>query len=165
MTVLRARLKSSSSLYVLCPNRSLIKGAVKPGWTYEQLADAGQWLDWKGQRESMGPISFSPGCCQAAVSEWWFDVRGVDEDFLWWGSEDEDLAQRASLSGLRWSWMPQKYKMVHQYHPAGQRTPAMKQYVDRNAKISRKRLGQKLFRRNLEHWGGGAPSIRHPLDP
>jgi hypothetical protein len=147
--------------YLMCPNRSLGKRVDLSGdWEYRDLAKKGHFLDWKGAREGMGPMSMSWGCLQGAMREWWFEVRGLDEEMQYWGSEDHDLAKRANSTGLRWYWIPQRYKLLHQWHPAGQAGVGMeldddvKVWLKRNHLISRDKLRRKEFIRNLDGWGG-----------
>ena len=45
------------------------------------------------------------------------EVRGYDEDMLWWGALDTDLVRRAKAAGLRTSWVTDRTAMLHQWHP------------------------------------------------
>jgi len=44
-------------------------------------------------------------------------IRGFDEFFNFWGSEDEDVHARLKLSGLKVDFFDRKVLMLHQWHP------------------------------------------------
>lgn len=100
------------------------------------------------------------GAIQAAPRQFWFDVRGYDEDFLWWGSMDNDLVIRAGLYGLKQRWMHERGGMVlHQWHPRKHtilKDPVLRRQAHaswaRNYHLKRQRC--KTLVRNPESWGG-----------
>jgi glycosyltransferase involved in cell wall biosynthesis len=57
------------------------------------------------------------GAMQAAPRSFFFQVRGYDEDFLWWGAMDTDIVHRAQACGLRIAWLENRTSMLHQWHP------------------------------------------------
>ena len=148
--------------YVMCPNLSLGKKADldNDDWTYGDLRPKGHFLTWHGAREGMGPISMSWGCMQAAKRDWWFKVRGLDEEMQYWGSEDYDLAKRANATGLKWHWIPKNFALLHQWHPPGQQgagldlDPEVRTWLKKNHRISSRKLRRKEFVRNPNGWGG-----------
>lgn len=144
--------------YVMCPNRSLPPGAPWPGWTYDELRSRARTVTWEGKRSPGGPPSEGWGAMQAATREWWFDVRGLDEDMELWGSEDHDLLKRAKMSGLTSKWLPRELAALHQWHEAHQnlKTPEIKRAKARNHLLSTQRLKKGQFRRNSAGWGVGS---------
>jgi hypothetical protein len=60
---------------------------------------------------------YASGGIQAARRAFFFDVRGYDEDLLWWGAMDGDLVNRTGLMGLEIAWIEDCTAMLHQWHP------------------------------------------------
>lgn len=100
------------------------------------------------------------GALQAARRDFFFAVRGYDEDLLWWGAMDGDMVARARLSGLSVEWIDDRTSMLHQWHPrkhralvrADQRQEARLHWRT-NHDLSRKRLKAGLVARNPASWG------------
>jgi glycosyltransferase involved in cell wall biosynthesis len=98
------------------------------------------------------------GAIQAALREFFFDVRGYDEDLKWWGAEDGDMVLRAKRSMFDITWITDRTFMLHQWH-----TRRYRQLVDR---VSREQAAQAWLRnhrlvderqtivRNPGQWGG-----------
>ena len=63
------------------------------------------------------PSSLGTGACQSASREFFFRVRGYDERYVHWGSEDSDLRDRACAFGLEPVWISHRTSMLHQWHP------------------------------------------------
>lgn len=61
--------------------------------------------------------TFGTGGIQLMRRSFLFQVRGYDEDMLWWGALDTDLVQRAEAAGLRVAWITARTAMLHQWHP------------------------------------------------
>jgi len=105
--------------------------------------------------------SWGTGGIQAGPRCFFFDVRGYDEDLLWWGAMDTDMMQRAVLAGLDVRWIEERTTMLHQWHPrkhtvlddpkeVAQARTAWK----RNHEIVKQRSGQLV--RNPGPWGGAS---------
>ncbi len=45
------------------------------------------------------------------------DIGGYDESIKYWGSEDMDWSLRLQKVGYNQVWMPDEYKIFHQWHP------------------------------------------------
>jgi hypothetical protein len=60
---------------------------------------------------------WGPGGIQAVKRSFFFDIRGYDEDFVWWGAMDRDMVCRARLTGLVTEWIEDRTAMLHQWHP------------------------------------------------
>lgn len=89
------------------------------------------------------------GACQAALREFFFEVRGYDEQFRFWGYEDLDMTSRATCYGLDVEWISERTYMLHQWHPSVK--------LDRNfqRKINRWRyeLTKQRVQKNRGGWG------------
>jgi hypothetical protein len=57
------------------------------------------------------------GGIQAATRSFFFEIRGYDEDLLWWGAMDGDILNRARLMRMRIEWVENRTTMLHQWHP------------------------------------------------
>jgi glycosyltransferase involved in cell wall biosynthesis len=85
----------------------------------ERLADQ----PWDAERASripeLGTVrNFNgTGACQAARREFFEAVRGYDQGYVYWGSEDRDMFHRAERYGLQVEWLNERTCMGHQWHP------------------------------------------------
>jgi hypothetical protein len=61
--------------------------------------------------------TYGTGGIQAMPRSFLLEVRGYDEDMLWWGALDTDMVQRAEARGLQTSWVTDRTAMLHQWHP------------------------------------------------
>lgn len=110
-----------------------------------------------GRMTKPRPRSGSGGI-QVAERQFFFDIRGYDEDLLWWGAMDGDMVNRAKLQGLQIEWIDDETSMLHQWHPRKHRILSdrheirqAKIYWRRNHQIVRTRAKQ--ARRNSRSWG------------
>jgi len=101
------------------------------------------------------------GGCQCAHIDQWTKVRGFDEDFIGWGSEDFDLLTRMMNSGAKVDWMgeaPDIVRLFHQPHAK----PNIKEDLEcqkKNQKLlKRVKMGQRPFTANPNGWGGIDPN-------
>lgn len=101
------------------------------------------------------------GGIQAAPRDFFFDIRGYDEDLLWWGAMDGDMLNRAQVKGLRLVWIEEETAMLHQWHPRKHRVLTRPDEVrqarwhwQRNHQLVRQRAN--IATRNPEGWGGRA---------
>ncbi|HEY3499160.1 MAG TPA: glycosyltransferase family 2 protein, partial [Polyangiaceae bacterium] len=98
------------------------------------------------------------GAIQAARREFFFEVRGYDEDMIWWGAEDGDMVARAERSGMSIEWVTGRTYMLHQWHPkrhshltdTALRREASRAW-ERNHQLARERTS---IARNPLAWGG-----------
>jgi len=91
------------------------------------------------------------GGIQAASRDFFFTIRGYDEDLLWWGAMDGDLVNRARLAGLQIQWIENETSMLHQWHPR------------KHANLTRQtevRAAMKAWRRNHEIVQSRAESLQ-----
>lgn len=101
---------------------------------------------------------YGTGGIQAAQRSFFFDVRGYDEDLLWWGGMDTDMMQRALCSGLKVEWIEELTSILHQWHPrkhsilnnAEEVEQAKKSWVS-NHEIIQSRVKNPI--RNPDGWG------------
>lgn len=102
--------------------------------------------------------TYGTGGIQAVRRSFLFDVRGYDEDMLWWGAVDTDLVRRAEATGLRTSWITNRTTMLHQWHPTKHRVleEATRKDDARNSWLRNHELmieRAKQVVRNNEAWG------------
>jgi predicted glycosyltransferase involved in capsule biosynthesis len=97
------------------------------------------------------------GGCQCAHIDQWTKVRGFDEDFVGWGSEDFDLLTRMRRSSAIVKWLGEsreEINLFHQYHSK----PDVKGDLvcqDKNKKLLKKAMnGKRPYMANPNGWGG-----------
>ncbi len=107
-----AQLRRAPKSMILCRSSDLPERARIPAGTSELFASLGQL-----QAQARLRPAYGCGGIQAASREFFFNVRGYDEDLKWWGAMDTDMVQRAKLAGLRIQWIEYETGMLHQWHP------------------------------------------------
>ncbi len=110
--VVLERLKRKPPTLVLCRSSDLPQDACLP--EDEQILMNSFYRLQK--LTSLRP-EWGPGGIQAAQRSFFFDIRGYDEDLLWWGAMDRDLVQRAKIAGLKIEWVEDRTVMLHQWNP------------------------------------------------
>jgi len=93
------------------------------------------------------------GGCQCMSKESWEKVRGFDERYIGWGSEDYDLLTRAKTQGIKIKWMGEgadMIKLFHQPHPTNIKRDLV--FQNENKKILAKANNRKTV--NINKWGG-----------
>jgi glycosyltransferase involved in cell wall biosynthesis len=110
-----------------------------------QQSDFGTLKQQSAIRETQGT-----GACQVALKSFFEEIRGYDEAFEFWGSEDTDLRRRARKYGLKEYCLSPKATMLHQWHP-----------TTKNDRPWRKRLNTLRYyitawqiKKNSKGWGG-----------
>jgi glycosyltransferase involved in cell wall biosynthesis len=100
------------------------------------------------------------GGIQAAARSFFFEIRGYDEDLLWWGAMDGDMLIRARLMKLEHAWLEDQTVMLHQWHPrkhAALSDPReiaqARRHWQYNHDLIRQRARQPV--RNSQGWGEG----------
>ena len=89
------------------------------------------------------------GACQAVRKEWFFDVRGYDEKYVYWGYEDRDMFRRATRGGLEVVWIHERTSMLHQWHPKMDKDRVRLKYMNR----FRYFLTGWIVKKNRAGWG------------
>lgn len=99
------------------------------------------------------------GGIQAAARSFFFEIRGYDEDLLWWGAMDGDLLIRARAMKLEHAWLDGETAMLHQWHPRKhavltdpREIAQARRHWQVNHDLIRRRARQPV--RNVEGWGG-----------
>ena len=93
------------------------------------------------------------GGCQCAHIDQWTKVRGFDERYIGWGSEDSDLLARMKQSGARVLWMGESRERIMVFHQ-----PHAKDNVKRE--LEEQRANKSLLNNikdyevNPNGWGG-----------
>ena len=114
LSVVTTQLEQAASpgAIVLCRSRDLAKTVRIPQHaqalrsSFDRLLRAGRLRGHQGC-----------GGIQAAPRSFFFNVRGYDEAFTWWGEEDRDMVARAEGYGLSILWIEGLTSMLHQWHP------------------------------------------------
>lgn len=155
LTIVLQKLSKRSPAFVLCRSSDLPQHVLLPD-NPERLRNSLGELSTKANLRGR----YGTGGIQAANRSFFFEVRGYDEDLVWWGGMDGDMVQRALLSGLSIEWIEDRTVMYHQWHPSKHRclkdtdeiTQAKLAWKN-NSVLVRKRQADVL--RNLKGWGGG----------
>ncbi|MCB0253958.1 MAG: glycosyltransferase family 2 protein [Anaerolineae bacterium] len=159
LAVVLEHLQRGPDTLVLCRSADLSRDAVLP-------ANGGDLLHAFDRLRSLAVLRGRSGTggIQAARRSFFFQVRGYDEDLLWWGAMDGDMVNRAQLAGLDICWIEDRTAMLHQWHPrkaAGLRHQAAvaeaRQAWRRNHALARSRAA--VLCRNEAGWGHPAPAI------
>lgn len=151
------RLQSQPPALVLCRSLDLPQRVRLPA--NEQLAAAFDQL----RRQARPRGRSGTGGIQAAHRDFFFQVRGYDEDLLWWGAMDGDMVNRARLMGLAIAWIDDETSMLHQWHPRKWRNLSHRGLSDPKAAAAAQRQWRhnhrlakeraRTARRNSEQWG------------
>ena len=98
-----------------------------------------------------GKVRTSPGtgACQSASRAFFFHARGYDEQFVFWGSEDTDMRDRARAYGLEMVWISDRTAMLHQWHP----TSRYSKLLQTRKNALRYWMTRKQIVKNPERWG------------
>ncbi|MEO8700960.1 MAG: glycosyltransferase family 2 protein [Kofleriaceae bacterium] len=104
-----AELTADPQRIVLCQSSDLPEGCVVPDDVLAQFAELRTLANLRG--------AYGTGGIQAMRRSFLLEVRGYDEDMLWWGALDTDLVRRAEARGLRAAWITDRTAMLHQWHP------------------------------------------------
>lgn len=95
------------------------------------------------------------GGCQCMHKNSWSVIRGFDESYVGWGSEDYDLYTRACRSGLKPKWMgedPDSIMLFHQPHAkSNEQIRKDLAYQEENKK---RLMNIRSFTANPNGWGG-----------
>jgi glycosyltransferase involved in cell wall biosynthesis len=93
-----AELDEDPQRIVLCRSSDLPEGCVLPADILAAFDELRALTNLRGE--------FGTGGIQATRRGFLLEVRGYDEDMLWWGALDTDLVRRAESRGMRASWTP-----------------------------------------------------------
>lgn len=108
--------------------------------------------DCKIGSRGTGRFTGSPGGCQCMHRDNWDQLRGYNEKYIGWGSEDRDLLKRAKLLGLKEKWtgkIASEGMILHQWH-----------YQDMKRDLAFQESNKKILeavnvaRVNQNGWGG-----------
>lgn len=95
----------------------------------------------------------SAGGCQCMHKESWAKIRGFDESYYGWGSEDWDLYTRACNSNMKVKWMGESLETIELFHQHHDRPDLHRDLAFQEQ--NKKRLLQiDKHPVNVEGWGG-----------
>ncbi len=156
LSVVLERLRREPQALVLCRSSDLPQGVALPGGRQKLMAA----FDRLYARSRFRPRTGTGGI-QAARRDFFFQVRGYDEDLVWWGAMDGDMVKRAQLAGLAIEWVEDRTAMLHQWHPRKHRILDDRKQAEQAKRAWRKnhelvRTREKALRRNPGGWGGSA---------
>lgn len=151
--VLEGLAREPASL-VLCQSADLPEHVTLPVDSKQFLASFQQLHRASQLRSRTGT-----GGIQAARRSFFFDIRGYDEDLVWWGAMDGDIVSRGRLLDLRVLWVDNKTAMLHQWHPRKHAALSESHHIEqarqawqRNHELVRTRA--QTAQRNPQGWGG-----------
>ena len=133
---------SDGQTLVLCACRDLPESLAEQRWSVDDFPRLLQAAP--SYRKGGGT-----GACQVACRQWFVDVRGYDEKYVFWGYEDKNLVRRASKSGLALRWIHDRTQMLHQWHP----TTKFDRLWRRRLNRLRYKLTGGVVRKNRSGWG------------
>jgi glycosyltransferase involved in cell wall biosynthesis len=70
--------------------------------------------DYAGKLPTATRHAYGP--CQCITRELFYQMRGFDEYYRYWGAEDSDMNARLGLLGLEEVWLVDKTHLFHQWH-------------------------------------------------
>jgi predicted glycosyltransferase involved in capsule biosynthesis len=92
------------------------------------------------------------GGCQCASIDQWTKVRGFDERYVGWGSEDYDLLTRMNHSGAKVMWLGERRENIMVFHqPHSKNVKEELKEQENNKRLLNKINGYKV---NPNGWGG-----------
>jgi len=95
----------------------------------------------------------SAGGCQCMHIDNWHKVRGFDERYEGWGSEDQDLITRVKKAGIKIEWMGENRDDIMLFHQPHAKKDIKRdlEYQEENKKLLANINGYKV---NPDGWGG-----------
>lgn len=88
------------------------------------------------------------------LAKFYMDLRGYDERFTLWGSEDDDLIRRFWMYGLRLKYIDSKTSSMHQWHQGYEGVRENSEYKETIKKNQDYFMKNHSIRRNDGGWGG-----------
>ena len=100
------------------------------------------------------------GGCQCMNIDQWNNLRGFDEKYVGWGSEDYDLLTRVNKKGLQVVWLGESPETVEVFHQPHFKS-AEQVKIDLSCQNKNKRLLKKIGNNevNVDGWGGKNENI------
>lgn len=118
----------------------------------------GKYLPWSEINEQkpgrIGRIKkrTTAGGCQCMHKDDWNKIRGFDESYVGWGSEDQDLLERAKFAKIKPIWLGENNdcKLFHQPHTK----ESVKKDLEYQEENKRRLAHIKEYQVNPNGWGG-----------
>ena len=136
---------------ILCESRTMyLKGGLTKK-IYSGELDPLNDLD--GIKKGRIKKRTTAGGCQCMHMDGWNKIRGFDERYYGWGSEDYDLLTRAKKAKIKTRWLGESHeeiKLFHQSHPKKDIKKDL-EHQEENKKIL---ASIREYRVNPNGWGG-----------
>lgn len=94
----------------------------------------------------------TPGGCQCGHKDIWGKVRGYDERYLGWGSEDVDLLARVTKAGYKVKWLGESSESIMVFHQHHSKIDIAEDMRDQNRNLTYYN-NIKAYAANPEGWG------------
>lgn len=76
------------------------------------------WIPKSGnKKKSIYASHGNSGGFQFIAQSAFEEIGGYDERMVYWGLEDRDFPMRLEKKGYKQIWLPEKFKLYHQWHP------------------------------------------------
>ena len=93
----------------------------------------------------------TPGAIQCMSKQSWEKLRGYDENYIGWGSEDYDLVVRAKMAKIKTKWLGESTESIMAFHqPHARDVKSDLAYQEKNKKILD---AVKTYQVNPNGWG------------
>lgn len=92
------------------------------------------------------------GGCQCAHKDLWYAVRGFDERYVGWGSEDSDLLQRMTMFGAKILWLGETRESIKVFHQPHEKNVTKE--LQEQCKNKKLLESIKSYKVNMKGWGG-----------
>ena len=72
------------------------------------------------KKKAQSAVHGSPGLCTFLERLAFEQIGGYDERMVYWGFEDIDFPERLQKIGYKQVWLPDTFKLYHQWHPVSE---------------------------------------------
>lgn len=121
------------------------------GKIYEGILDPIK--DIKACRQGRIKKRTTAGGCQCGHIDAWSKVRGYDERYIGWGSEDVDLLKRVNMAGFRVRWLGEDLNTIMLFHQPHSKLNYKQDMQDQYSNLRYYNNIQKI-EANPDGWGG-----------
>lgn len=94
----------------------------------------------------------TPGGCQCGHRDIWEKIRGYDERYVGWGSEDVDLLRRVGMAGYKTKWLGENRETIMVFHQPHGKIDYNEDMRDQNRNLGFYN-SVKTYEANANGWG------------